>query len=119
MRSPTQRSVALLREQGYMVDIVEHFNAYAKVRKDMFGWADLVALHPLKRGVLAVQTTTGSNVAARVTKASEMASFKLWIAAGNPVEFHGWRKILKEGRGTKAKIWAPVVTRYSFDDLVR
>lgn len=101
-----------------MVDIVEHYNAYAHVRRDMFGWADLVALHPQKQGVLAVQTTTGSNLAARVAKASAMASFRLWIAAGNTAEFHGWRKILKGGRGTKARIWEPVVQRFSLTDLI-
>ena len=118
MRSPTQRSIAMLREQGYMVDIVEHYNAYAHVRKDMFGWADLVALHPQKRGVLAVQTTTGSNLAARVAKASATASFKLWVACGNAVEFHGWRKVLKAGRGTKMRIWLPAVSRVDLADLL-
>lgn len=118
LRSPTQRSSALLRERGYTVDIVEHFNAYARVRHDMFGWADLVALHPSCRGVLAVQTTTGANLTARIAKASAMASFRLWIALGNSVEFHGWRKVLKGGRGTKLRVWEPVVVRYDLNDLL-
>lgn len=118
MPSPTQRSLHLLREQGYMVDVVESYNAFARVRKDMFGWADLVALHPQKRGVLAVQTTTGANIQARVLKASAMASYKLWLACGNAVEFHGWRKVLKAGRGTKMKIWSPVIMRMDISDLI-
>ncbi len=116
--TPTQRSCALLRGQGYLVDIVEHYNAYARVRHDMFGWGDLVALHPSKQGVLAIQTTTGANLAARIEKASQMRSFRLWVAAGNPVEFHGWRKILKNGRGTKALIWQPVIHRVDLADLI-
>lgn len=116
--TPTQRSCALLRQQGYLVDIVESYNAYAHVKHDMFGWADIVALKQGKQGVLAVQTTTGSNLAARIEKASPMASFRIWIAAGNAVEFHGWRKVLRDGRGTKLKIWEPVIQRFSFEDLI-
>lgn len=116
--TPTQRSMALLREQGYLPDIVEHFNAYARRRIDLFGWADIVALHPSKTGVLAVQTTTGSNLAARVKKAAEMASFRLWIAAGNAVEFHGWRKVLRAGRGSKLRVWQPIIERVDIHDLL-
>lgn len=115
--TPTQRSCALLREQGYIVDIVESYNAFAHVRHDMFGWADIVAIHPKKTGVLAIQTTTASNINARVDKACGMKSFKIWISTGNQVEFHGWRKIYK--KGTRQKIWEPIIIRIDVGDMFK
>lgn len=118
MRGPTQRSLNLLRKQGYTCYIVEHFNAFAKVRRDLFGFIDIAALHPDKKGVLGVQTTSGSNLAARITKAEALDAYKLWLAAGNAVEFHGWRKILKNGRGTKLATWQPLIRRIDIADLL-
>lgn len=108
MRGPTQRSLNMLREAGYTVYVVEHFNVYAKKRNDLFGFIDIAAIHPDHKGVLGVQTTTGSNLAARKKKAADLASYHLWIAAGNTVEFHGWRKILT---GKKRREWRAVIDR--------
>jgi len=108
--SPTQRSLALMREQGYVADIAESYNAFIKKRKDLYKFIDLVGLHPKHKGVLAVQTTSGSNIQARVKKAEGLPAYHLWLACGNPVEFHGWRKLLKK-KGGKQKIWVPKVIR--------
>lgn len=115
MRSPTQRSLALLREQGYTVCVVEHFNAFAKIRKDLFGFIDIVALHPQKRGLLGIQTTTGSNLSARKKKAEAIPAYKLWINAGNAIQFHGWRK-LKTGK--KQRTWVPIIETTDLSDLI-
>lgn len=115
MRGPTQRSLNLLREQGYTVYIVEHYNAYAKVRRDLFGFIDVAAIHPNKRGVLGVQTTTGSNLAARIAKAEALPAYKIWLKAGNAVEFHGWRKIRTKG---KMKTWQPIIRRIDLSEFL-
>ena len=115
MRGPTQRSLNLLREQGYTVYIVESYNAYAKVRKDLFGFIDIAAIHPNRKGVLGVQTTTGSNLAARISKAEALPAYRLWLAAGNVVEFHGWRK-LKTGK--KLRTWQPNILRVDLSGLL-
>jgi hypothetical protein len=92
--SPTQRSLAYLRELGYHVAIVEHWNAFTKQRKDLWGWCDLLAI---RRGeVLAVQVTA-SAVAARIKKIQESDTLALVREAGIRVEVHGWRK-LKDGK---------------------
>lgn len=108
MRGPTQRSMDLLRKQGYTVYVVEHYNAFAKVRRDLFGFIDIVAIHPAERGVLGVQTTTGSNLAARETKAQALPAYKLWLECGNAIEFHGWRKLKT---GVKQRTWQPLIRR--------
>ena len=90
--TPTQRSLALLTKQGYTARVTEHWNHYAKIRQDLFGFIDIVALHPEKTGVLGVQTTTADNVAKRITKAMAIEPCRLWLACGNQIEFHGWKK---------------------------
>lgn len=108
--TPTQRSCKLLREQGYTADIAEHYNAFAHVRHDLFGFIDIVAVHPSKPGILGVQTTTGSNLAARISKAQAMPSFFLWLRGGGTLEFHGWRKL--KGR------WEPDVRKFTLLDCI-
>lgn len=115
MRGPTQRSLNLLRSQGYTVYVVESYNAFAKVRRDLFGFIDICAIHPDKKGVLGVQTTSGSNLAARITKAEALDAYKLWINTGNAVEFHGWRK-LKTGKVQRT--WQPLIRRVDLSDLL-
>ena len=105
-----------MKEQGYTVDIAESYNAFIKKRKDLYKFIDLVGLHPDKQGVLAVQTTSGSNITARVKKAEALPAYWLWLKCGNVVEFHGWRKLLKV-RGVKQKIWVPKIIRVTKEDI--
>jgi hypothetical protein len=91
--TPTQRSLALLDKQGYTARVVEHWNHYAKVRQDLYGFIDIVALHPERQGVLGVQTTTAGNITARINKALLIPACKLWLECGNQIEFHGWEKL--------------------------
>ncbi|MFZ9649512.1 MAG: hypothetical protein ACO29C_05430, partial [Fluviibacter sp.] len=63
--TPTQRSLAYLRDEGYLVAIVEHWNPFARIRQDLFGFIDLLAIR--RDETLAVQVTA-SGVSARVKK---------------------------------------------------
>lgn len=90
MSSPTQRSLKHLRDLGYpLVQVVERWNQYAKVRQDLFGIIDVLAVGI---DIVAVQTTSGSNVSARVTKMQESAALPVLKKAGIRVIVHGWRK---------------------------
>lgn len=111
--SPTQRTLRWLREQGYTAAVVEHWNQYAHVRQDLFGFADVVALHPDHRGVLAVQCTTGANTGARTHKLGQLSPVELWIATGNRVWVVGWRQVGPRG---KRKRWEPKVIDLSTPD---
>lgn len=88
--TPTQRSLAYLREQGYLVEIVEKWNSFTKTRKDLWGWCDLLAIKRDK--VLAVQVTA-SGVAARVKKIQASDTLPRVREAGIVVHVHGWRKL--------------------------
>jgi hypothetical protein len=88
--TPTQRSLAHLRAAGWQVAIVEHWNPFARIRQDLFGVLDLLAV---RDGVtLGVQTTSGSNVSVRVKKIAESETVPALREAGWLLHVHGWRK---------------------------
>lgn len=94
--SPTERSLKYLRKLGYTVAVVERWNPFAKIRQDMWGIIDLVAIG--KGETIGVQATSKSNVSSRIKKIAEHvntprlreAGWKLWIL--------GWEKGAKEPR---------------------
>jgi len=89
MPSPTQRSLAHLREEGYVVAIVERWNPHARIRQDLFGFIDLLAIR--KGETLAVQVTA-SGVSARIKKIMESDYLNAVRDAGWRIVVHGWRK---------------------------
>lgn len=89
MSSPTQRSLQYLRDQGYLLAVVERWNPHARVRHDLFGWIDLLAIRDCE--TVCVQVTA-SGVAARVKKITEATTLRTVRKAGWRILVHGWRK---------------------------
>lgn len=89
--SPCTRSLKLLRSQGYRVGVVERWNPHARIRQDLFGIIDLVAIRK-GHNTLGVQTTSYSNVSARVAKIRESEALPDLVAANWTLVVHGWRK---------------------------
>lgn len=90
MSSPTQRSKEFLESRGYLVAVVEKWNPHARVRQDLFGFIDLLAV---KEGeTLAVQTTSRSNMSSRARKIAEHENTPTVRRAGWGIEIHGWAK---------------------------
>jgi hypothetical protein len=102
MTSPTQRSLAALRKDGWLCQVVEHFNSFAKVRQDLFGFIDVLAL----RGniTLGVQTTDMTSVSKRLAKIRSSPHLAAVLAAGWRVEVHGWRKPTKTIRTWRQRV---------------
>jgi hypothetical protein len=89
--SPTQRSLAKLRKEGYLVAIVERWNPFAKIRQDLYCFVDILGL---KEGeTLAVQTTTLKNQLDRVKKIKEHPNYNILKGAGWRIVVHGWRRL--------------------------
>ncbi len=88
--TPTQRSKSHLEACGFTVAIVEKWNPHARIRQDLFGFIDLLALR--EGETVAVQTTSGSNVAARVDKITSHENLPHVRKAGWRIVVHGWRK---------------------------
>jgi hypothetical protein len=97
--SPTQRTLALLRKQGYTCAITEHWNTFAKLRNDLFGFVDVLAIAPQ---MIAVQTTSGDNVSHRLEKIRSIPAAREWLEDGHRIIIHGWAK--RGGRGQR-KLW--------------
>lgn len=95
-KSPTENSLAYLRENGWTAEVVERWIPGANIRKDLWGFVDIVAIRGEK--TLGVQTTSYSNVSARVRKIQESDMLPLVREAGWLIHVHGWAKGKKEGR---------------------
>ena len=95
MSSPTARTLALLRREGYLAAVAEKWNAFSRARADLFGFADVLAVRA-GAPVLAVQTTSASNHSARVRKAQALPALRAWLEAGCAFEVWSWAK--RKGR---------------------
>lgn len=99
--TPTQRSLKALRADSWLCAIVERFNPHVKIRQDLFGFADILAI----RGdeCRLIQTTSGANVAARIAKIKDLPAAATWLSSpSRTIHVHGWRKVGARG---KRKVW--------------
>jgi hypothetical protein len=111
--SPTERTIAKLKEMGYQPGRTEHFNTWVKIRQDLFNCIDVIGL---KKGaaLLLVQCTTGDNAPSRLMKSRE--TLALLASTGNIAEVWGWAK---RGERGKRKLWTVRRVRvYSNGDAV-
>lgn len=88
--TPSQRSIKHLRDDGYQVANVEHYNAFTKRKHDLFGCIDLLCIG--NGETLAVQVTSKSNMRARVKKIEESEALPEMLRSGWRVIVHGWWK---------------------------
>jgi carbonic anhydrase len=90
--SPTQRSLAHLRNEGWtLVAVVEKWNPHARIRQDLFGFIDVLAI---RRGeTLAVQACSRGDIANRVRKIAEHPNVAAVREAGWAIHVHGWGKL--------------------------
>jgi len=90
MASPTERSLKHLRDNGYLCEGVEKWNSFTRTRKDLFGFIDIIAIKANE--TLAVQTTSKSNMSARVNKIADADTVAMVRMAGWQIHVHGWAK---------------------------
>ena len=89
--SPTQLTLRKLRAEGYRADIVEHWNQFARVRKDLFGIIDVLGVRYGQ--TIGVQCTTFGNRLSSVKKMVESDAIGDLRDADWTLEVHGWRKV--------------------------
>jgi len=88
--SPTQKSLEWCRRLGYTAEVVEKTIPRTYIKKDLFGFIDIVAI---KEGeTLGVQATSMSNMAARVTKIMDSDLYHTVKDAGWKIEVHAWER---------------------------
>jgi len=102
--SPTTRSLQSLRERGLEAVVVERWNPHARIRQDLFGWIDILALDPITGRLHGVQTTT-AGASARVAKVRAWPHLRVWLEAGNSATVHSWVKRNDRQPGRR-KVWS-------------
>ncbi len=91
-KTPTQRSLELLRSRGYTVAVVERSSNFRGVfrRHDLWNIGDLLAIR--RDEIMLVQVTSASNVSARIKKIAESEYIGAIRESGMLVFVHGWGK---------------------------
>ena len=84
--SPTARSLAWLKREGWTCANVERRIPGQFVTMDCFGFLDYIALKPGERGVLGLQFTSGDNHASRYEKIVLERRAALWLACDNRIQ---------------------------------
>lgn len=89
--SPTARSLKLLRDRGYVAEVVEKTIPKTFIKKDLWGFVDIVAIRGTE--TVGVQTTDHTHVAMRLAKIEQSDLLQAVLDAGWTVVVHGWRKV--------------------------
>jgi hypothetical protein len=90
-----------LRYSGYLAAVVETWIPHVHRRRDLIGFADVLALHPVRREVVLVQVTTADHLAGRLAKVRAAPKLPGLLAAGCKVQLHGWRR---QGQRWRVKV---------------
>lgn len=116
MSSPTEKTLAALKAKGCMCGMVERWIPRARIRKDLFGIIDIIALEP-GRGIVGVQST-GTDFSSHNTKLAveNVAASIAWLEAGGHLELWAWRKV-KVKRGGRAMVYEPRIKVYQLADF--
>lgn len=107
MSTPTQRTLKLLRGEGYIADVAERWIQGAKIRRDLFNFIDIVAV---KESIVGVQTGAYGAHAEKRKKILGLESALAWLHAGGDILIVTWRK--------KGRFWHPRqewITKGEFD----
>jgi hypothetical protein len=88
--SLTARSTAHLRDLGYMVATVEHYNSFTRRKHDLWGCIDLLCIG--NGETVAVQVTSKPHLSNRRHKIEEAEAYPEMIRSGWRIVLHGWYK---------------------------
>lgn len=111
--SPTSRSIQHLREQGYLVQVVERWVPFPKPghRSDLFGVLDVLAVKPGE--ILGVQVTA-AGVSSRLKKMLASDTTMTLLLAGMKLAVHGWTRKGKRGKRKVYTLREVPITAESF-----
>jgi hypothetical protein len=108
MGSATQRTLSLLKKNGWRYEIVEKWNSFTKQRKDLFGFIDILCITDIR--TIGVQSC-GTAFADHHKKIMSSPDLQLWLQ-NRDLYLIGWRKLKKVGNRT----YFPRIRQY-FPDL--
>ena len=107
------------RNEGYIVEKVEYWNAFAKQRRDLFNYCDVVA--ECEGEEVRIQVTSYSNISARINKIMGKVKGREYIkeharrfltVKGHRLIVEGWH----QPKGPRTK-WVARVIELTLDDF--
>lgn len=113
--TPTSRTLKSLRDDGWTADVVEKWIPQQRVRKDLYGFGDVLAFRG--KETLIVQATSRNNMSSRVRKILAEPRARAWLTDAGGLRFIsvvGWDKDKKTNRW-RAK-WRPVEIQEFVDE---
>lgn len=113
--SPTQRTLRSLRQEGFIVGVVERFNPYAGkfgITQDLFGIIDIIAI---KHDAICGIQSCGNSFSEHNKKILANEFAPEWLKVGGHLELWAWRRV-KLKKGSIAIRWRPRVKVYSLED---
>ncbi|MEN1680316.1 MAG: hypothetical protein AAGJ46_12050 [Planctomycetota bacterium] len=106
-KSPTAQAIDVLESRGFLAGVVER-RITARIKRDLYGFADVLAINEHHGLTLALQVTSAGNVAARARKCIEEPNVLRCLKAGWMVEVWGFRpKPDRLGRTLRSMILLP------------
>lgn len=97
------RTLKLLRERGWEVDVCER-RVTSRICRDLFGVFDLLAFNSME--IAGVQVCHGDDHARRMRKLEAWERLGDWMTAGAVAGVISWRKC-PEKRGSRRMAWKP------------
>jgi len=122
--SPTQRTLAECRKRGLIAQVVERWNPHAKVRVDLFGVIDVLAIVPrvetihgqaIAGEIVGLQACSGTDHAKRRAKILAEPRALAWVEAGGRLELWSWSKRGDRGKQKRWTLRVEVFTRESWE----
>ena len=90
-KSPTQCTLDKWRKAGYMVAVVEKWNPHVRIRQDLFGFVDVLAVG--NGETVGIQSTSHNNTSSRIRKIEDMPERVAELRnAGWRLVVEGWHK---------------------------
>jgi len=125
--TPTQRTLAELTRRGWTKQVVEKWNPHARVRQDLFGVIDVLAIDDdsdhkqwLGRSAfVGIQACAGSSHATRRAKILAEPRAKQWLYAGGRLEIWSFSKTGPRGKRKTWQLRVESITVDMFADTVR
>ena len=88
--SPTELTLREMRKRGFTCQVTEHWNQFARIRQDLFGFIDVLCLGDNE--IIGVQATSYSNISSRVNKIAEHENVAKVRKANIRILVIGWHK---------------------------
>lgn len=126
MSIATQKSLALMKKNGWKPWIVERFIGKGKfgVRRDLYHIIDILGYDDKEKQFVGIQSTTMNQRKDHITKLlnDEREYVEFWLSTGSRLELWCWRKLKvkkKDGKFGKTERWTPkidIITKEMLDE---